>query len=248
MFSAAIILVGLIGEYFRIKFPLDKVVALVIVVFIAWVGIKIALDAIRVLLDASVDFSTMNAIRELILENPEVVKIKSLTGRNSGRFKFIEAELALKIKDFQKAHLVTGRIEAQIKAKIAYVDRVLIHYEPVVKDTLTYALPLAEDRQTLSEHFGEAPYFILLIIRTNDRKLLEERLLVNTFIHLSKGKGIKVAEWLLSQGVDEAMVPKSFAHKGPNYVFADAGAEMHQTEMRTVAEIKTSLTAAAPIS
>ena len=246
MFSAAIILVGLIGEYFRIKFPLDKVVALVIVVFIAWVGIKIALDAIRVLLDASVDFSTLNDIRELILENPEVVKIKSLTGRNSGRFKFIEAELALKIKDFQKAHLVTGRIEAQIKAKIAHVDRVLIHYEPVVKDTLTCALPLAEDRQTLSEHFGEAPYFLLLIIRANDRKLLEERLLVNTFSHLSKGKGIKVAEWLLGQGVDEAMVPKSFAHKGPYYVFADAGAEMHPTEMRTVAEIKTSLTAEAP--
>jgi len=246
MFSAAIILVGLIGEYFRIKFPLDKVAALVIVVFIAWVGIKIALDAIRVLLDASVDFSTLNAFRELILENPEVVKIKSVTGRNSGRFKFIEAELALKIKDLQKAHLVTGRIEAQIKAKIAHVDRVLIHYEPVVKDTLTYALPLAEDRQALSEHFGEAPYFLLLIIRINDRKLLEERVLVNTFSHLSKGRGIKVSEWLLGQGVDEAMVPKSFAHKGPYYVFADAGAEMHPTEMRTVAEIKTSLTAVAP--
>ena len=193
MFSAAIILVGLVGEYFRIKFPLDKVAALFIVVFIAWVGIKIALDAIRVLLDASVDFSTLNVIRELILENPEVVKIKSLTGRNSGRFKFIEAELALKIKDFQKAHLVTGRIEAQIKAKIAHVDRILIHYEPVVKDTLTYALPLAEDRQTLSEHFGEAPYFLLLIIRTNDQKLLEERLLVTPLPTSAKARASK---WL----------------------------------------------------
>ncbi len=76
---------------------------------------------------------------------------------------------------------------------------------------------------------------------------MEERLLVNTFPNLSKGKGIKVAEWLLSQGVDEAMVPKSFAHQGPYYVFADAGAEMHPTEMRTVAEIKTSLTAVSPI-
>jgi cation diffusion facilitator family transporter len=83
MFSAAIILVGLIGEYFRIKFPLDKVAALVIVVLIARVGVKIALDAIRVLLDASVDFGTLNDIRELILENPEVVKIKLLSVNNS---------------------------------------------------------------------------------------------------------------------------------------------------------------------
>ena len=42
MFSAAIILVGLIGKYFRIEFPLDKVAAQVIVALIGWVGIKIA--------------------------------------------------------------------------------------------------------------------------------------------------------------------------------------------------------------
>ena len=71
--------------------------ALIIVVLIAWVGVKIAVDAIRVLLDASLDFKTLTTIREIILENPQVSKINVLTGRNSGRFKFIEADLALKV-------------------------------------------------------------------------------------------------------------------------------------------------------
>lgn len=111
MFAALIILSGLIGGYLRLAFPLDRAVALIIVALIAWAGFKIAVDAIRVLLDASLDFPTLNAIREIIAKDPRVGKINALMGRNSGSFKFIGANLALKIKDFQKAHQVASHLE-----------------------------------------------------------------------------------------------------------------------------------------
>lgn len=241
LFSSCIILVGLVGTYFQVKFPLDRVAALIIVVLIAWVAMKIAVDAIRVLLDASLDFKTLNTIREIILETSQVGKINALTGRNSGRFKFIEADLALKVRELGKAHFVVNRIENRIKSRVPNVDHVLIHYEPIQKDTQVIALPVAEDRVHLSEHFGEAPYFLLLTLKSEGGRLLEESWLSNPFQTVEKGKGIKVSEWLVSLGIDGIIAPKSFAHKGPYYVFSDNGVEICQTDGRSLSEIKESL-------
>lgn len=238
LFSSCIILVGLAGAYFQVKLPLDQGAALVIVMLIAWVGMKIAVDAIRVLLDASLDFKTLNTIREIILETPQVGKINALTGRNSGRFKFIEADLALKVRELPKAHFVANQIENRIKSRVSNVDHILIHYEPIKKETRVIALPVAEDRVHLSEHFGEAPYFLVLTLRNLDKRLLEEKLLPNPFQRVESGKGIKVSEWLVGQGVDEVITAKSFEGKGPYYVFADAGVESETTNYRRVEEIK----------
>jgi predicted Fe-Mo cluster-binding NifX family protein len=241
LFSSCVILVGLGGTYFQVQFPLDRVAALIIVVLVAWVGLKIAVDAIRVLLDASLDFNTLNTIRDLILETPQVSKINALTGRNSGKFKFIEADLALKVRELEKAHFVANQIETRIKSRVHNVDHVLIHYEPRKKDTQVIALPVTEDRLRLSEHFGEAPYFLLLTIKCEDGRLLNESWLANPFQTVEKGKGIKVSEWLVSLGIDEVVTAKSFAHKGPYYVFSDNEVEMRQTEEFNLKEIKESL-------
>lgn len=246
LFSSCVILVGLAGAYMQVKFPLDKVAALVIVVLIAWVGLKIAIDAIRVLLDASLEFATLETVREIILETPQVSKINALRGRNSGRYKFIEADLSLKVKELERAHFVANQIENRIKSQVANVDCVVIHYEPTQKTSTVIALPVAEDRQHLSEHFGEAPYFLLLTMRSQDGKLLEERLLDNPHRLVPTGKGIKVSEWLLSQGVDEVMAAKSLEHKGPFYVFADAGVVLKTTTERDLDRIKQGLTASSP--
>lgn len=226
MFAALVILTGLLGSYLELAFPLDRIAALVIVALIAWAAFKIAVDAIRVLLDASLDFPTLDAIREIIGRDLRVGKVNSLMGRNSGGFKFIEADLALRIKDFQKAHQVAAHLEARIKAEIPKVDRVLIHYEPLARDTVIHALPLTQDQRSLSEHFGEAPYFLLISTHARDGSFLEERVPPNPYRDIPSGRGIKVGEWLVGLGVDEVIVPRSFAHKGPYYVLADAGSDM----------------------
>jgi cation diffusion facilitator family transporter len=241
LFSSCIILVGLAGTYLRVKFPLDRAAALIIVVLVVWVGLKIAVDAIRVLLDASLDFNTLNTIRDIILETPQVSKINTLTGRNSGKFKFIEADLALKVRELPKAHFVANQIEKRIKSRVSNVDHILIHYEPMAKETQVIALPVAADRVHLSEHFGEAPYFLILKVKTGDGRLVEESWLSNPFQDEEKGKGIKVSEWLVSLNIDAVVIAKSFAHKGPYYVFADNEVEMRQTEEYNLQEIKKSL-------
>jgi cation diffusion facilitator family transporter len=241
LFSTGLILVGLIGAYIRLTFPLDKIAAVIIVVLIAWVGVRIALDAIRVLLDASLDFDTLNRIRDIIRDIPQVEKIISLMGRNSGRYKFIEADLALRVRELEKAHFLANQLEQRIRQQVPNVDHILIHYEPVAKTTRLVALPVAADREHLSEHFGEAPYFLLITLNNKDASMLEEKWVSNSFQNEEKGKGIKVSEWLVGLGVEEIITAKGLAHKGPYYVFSDNQVEMRQTDTRNLTEIIRSL-------
>jgi len=118
----------------------------------------------------------------------------------------------------------------------------LIHYEPIRKDTQIIALPVAEDRMHLSEHFGEAPYFLLFTLKKAEGILSDESWLSNPFQEVEKGKGIKVSEWLVGLGIDGIIIPKNYEHKGPYYVFSDYGVEMRQSDGRSIDEIKREIT------
>ena len=234
MLSSGVIFVGLLGGLFRL--PLDKVAALVMVFFIGKAGLVIFLDAIRVLLDASLDFETLDRVKGIILEDSKVGTINALWGRNSGRFKFIEADIVLKVHDLDRAHAISRRIEGEIKKRVSNVDHILIHYEPQKKETRTCAVPLVGDKKTISDHFGDAPYFYLATLKETDGAILEERFLHNSFLQEEKGKGIKVSEWLIQQGADTVLTRRDFKGKGPSYVFSDAEVDVHITEAKSIEE------------
>ena len=235
MFSSAVIVCGLVGGLFH--WPMDKVAALVVVVLVFRAGFTIFLDAIRVLLDASLDFESMDKVKTAILSHPQVTSIHSLRGRNSGRFKFIEADIGLRVRELERAHHVSQQIEAEISKSVPNVDRVLIHYEPEKKDIRVYAIPLQEDKMSFSDHFGEAPYYYIVQMRERDRSIIEERILTNPFKDEEKGKGLKVSNWLLQQSVDTVYNSKSLEGKGPGYVLSDADVEIVITETKQLGKI-----------
>jgi cation diffusion facilitator family transporter len=236
MLSSSVIIVGLLGTWFGLR--LDKIAALLVVVFVFKAGIRIFTDSLRVLLDASIDFETMDRVKSIILKEPQIKSINALFGRNSGSFKFIEADIIVKVGSFDKAHSVSQRIEKVIREQISHVDHILIHYEPQKKETTTYAVPLNEDKQGLSEHFGEAPYFYLATVQEKSGLLLSEAFHRNPFTQEEKGKGIKVSEWLLEKGVDSVYSPKGFKGKGPGYVFSDAGVDVITAEGKSLEDIQ----------
>ena len=232
MLSSAVILVGLVGSLLR--FPLDKVAALAMVFFVAKAGVSIFVDSIRVLLDASLDFETMNLVKTTIESDPKVDRINGLWGRNSGRFKFIEADISLRLRSLEKAQQVSRRIEKNILKQVSNIDHILIHYEPIKKETQVCAIPLEDDKRTLSEHFGAAPIFCLVTAKTDDQTILEEKFLRNPYLSEEKGKGIKVSEWLIQQGIDTVFTTTGFEGKGPRYVFSDAAVEVHLTTSKSL--------------
>jgi cation diffusion facilitator family transporter len=235
MLSSGVILCGLVGGFFR--WPLDRVAALVVVVFVFRAGFNIFLDAVRVLLDASLDFESMDKVKTSILAHPQVTSIHSLRGRNSGRFKFIEADIGLRVRELERAHHISRQIEAEIMEMVPNVDQILIHYEPEKRETRVCAVPLQEDRISLSEDFGEAPYYYFVTIRDRDRLAIEERTLANPYKDENRAKGLKVSNWLLEEGVDAVYTSKSIKKKAPGYVLSDADVEMVVSKTKQLGDL-----------
>jgi predicted Fe-Mo cluster-binding NifX family protein len=234
VFTTGVVFAALLAQWF--DFPIDRIAALVIVVAIAKTGWDLLTDGMRVLLDASLGADTILEIREIITAEPAVAELKWLTGRNAGRFRFVEAEIALSVRDLEKAEAVTRRIETHIRQAVPYVERVLIHAEPMVRTHLRYAVPLADRAGTLSEHFGEAPYFALVVVRLADRAITEQQKIVNPHLEEERAKGIQVAEWLVAQKVDVILLKESLRGRGPLYVFGDAGVEIQKATATVLSE------------
>ncbi len=237
MLSSLIIIAGLVGTLFHISY-LDKAAAFVVAILIFKAGYEVALDAIRVLLDASVDYKTLDKMKEIIKRSPFVKEIKEVNGRNSGSYKFLEAIVTLKVKDLEKAHRIISEIESEIKKEIPHVDSVIIHYEPAEKEENLVALPL-ETPEKISEEFGEAPYFMFVYIKNG--KIIKEEIIKNPNRSLKRGKGIKTAEWLAKNGVDKLVLRKEIKSPGPKYVFEDYEIETILTDKTDVKDIITEI-------
>jgi len=225
------------------KYPwkLDKAAALLVGIFVVKAGMNILIQALRVLLDASIDFETMDLVKTIILKDPKTISINEIRGRNSGPFKFIEADIVIKAGSLEKAYLISQKIEREIRQNVSHVDHILIHYEPQKKEMTTCAFPLNSDKMLLADHFGSAPYFYIATRREKDGVLVAEAYHRNPIGENEKGRGIKISEWLLEKGVDQVYTPQGFDGKGPGYVFSDAGVEVIVAKEKVLKDIKKSL-------
>ena len=221
--------------------PLDRIAAAIIALVIVKEGWSILVDGMRVLLDASVDLKTLEKIRSLIMLAPEVAGIGELVARNSGRYLFVQASLQFRVLDLRRAHMAGRRIEAEIKKELPQVDRVTIHYQPIQRSSLRYAIALQDARGTLSGHFGESPYFALVDIDLKRKDIRRQEIVANPYSNLAKGKGLKVSRFLLAFKPDLIICKESLAGKGPGYAFAEAGVETAETEAESLEGLVKSL-------
>jgi len=230
--SSIVVLVSVTLGYFDLHFnvfgvTIDQIGAALILIFIAHAGWGLLADGMRVLLDASIDLPTLDRVREIIKNEPLVGEIKSLMGRNAGRFRFIQATITLKTDNLEKAHRVSEEIERQIRTQVRHVERVILHYEPQERSHDRIALPLDDGRDRISLHFGEAPYFALVHIRRKDQAIEKQEILENPLRSVETAKGIRVAEWLVAQGVDHVGIKEDISNKGPGYVLSNGGVTIH---------------------
>ena len=235
VFTTGLAFLALLSQWFHL--PLDRIAALFIVLVIGKTGWDLLVEGMRVLLDASLDAGTLLKIREIVASEPTVTEVKSVTGRNAGRFRFIEVEVALRSSDLEKADAAMQHIERLIHRAVSNVERVLIHAEPEQRSHLRYAIPLADVNGTLSEHFGEAPCFALITVRQRDGVVESQQTVVNPYQHEERAKGIRVSEWLVNQKVDSVLLKRSLGGKGPVYVFRDAAVQMRETEVDTLSAV-----------
>jgi len=234
VFTSGLVLVALMAQ--RLGLPLDRLAALIVVAIVGKSGWDLLLDGIRVLLDASLDAATLSRLREAIAEEPLVTRVEYVTGRNAGRYRFVESSVVLRTVDLEVSEAAVQRIEQRVHKMVPNVDRVLIHPKPMRREHLRYAVPLQDVNGVVSEHLGEAPYFGLARLRGADGHIEQQEIVANPHTEVERAKGLRVAEWLVHLKVDVVLLRDDLTGKGPSYVFAGAGVEVRQTGARTFAE------------
>lgn len=239
VYASAVVLLGIVGNYLGF-YSLDQMAGILIAVFIFKSGYEILKDSIKVLLDASIDYESLHRIREIASEVHGVRKVHSLKARSSGKFIFVELEIETNLRDLERAHQLSSKIEEKIKSKWKNVDKVIIRIEPEEKEFIRYAVPCTENngmRSKVSMHFGEAEYFCIFDIKTEDRELTDMRFIKNPFIALEKRKGLKAAELLVASNIDKLVTKESIAKKSPFYVLEDAYVVSDLTDADTIGEV-----------
>jgi len=240
--SSVVVLVAVGLHYFGLDIDflgitIDHIAAGLVLIFIGYAGWEIFSDGMRVLLDASLDPETLDQIRKIIESQPMVTEIRMLVGRNAGRYRFLETEVVLRTGNLEKAHAISQDIEANIIKQMPLVERVVIHYEPQVREHLRIAVPLVDTAGHVSAHFGEAPYFAVLLLRLADGNIERQEMVTNPHTKIPKAKGMRVAEWLVEHKIDVVVVKEDLHKKGPAYVFADAGVELQVSAAGRLSEV-----------
>jgi cation diffusion facilitator family transporter len=233
--TSSLVFFGLLAQRFGLFW--DRVVAVVIALFILRAGWGIMVGGMRVLLDASIDFDALGKIRSLIELEPAVSKVLDITARNSGRYLFVEAEVSMRITDLRKASMVSQRIEKNIRSNVPNIDRVLLHIEPQEKTVLRYVIPLADSLEDISHHFGTAPYFAMIDLDVKRHTVIRREIISNPHCDSEKGRGLKVAELLLGYKPDFVITRESLSKKGPGYAFLEAGVETLETTAERLREL-----------
>jgi len=127
-YTALVVLVGVLGQYFG--YPIiEKIAVAIVVYFIFHSGFEILKEAIKVLLDASIDSETIEKVKSIVNEEPLVDEIKLITGRNSGSYTFLQLDLDVKTDSLKEAHDLAHKIEDNIKEKMPFVEKVIVHFE-----------------------------------------------------------------------------------------------------------------------
>ena len=232
----AIVTAGIAGARFSYAI-FDRIAAFIVLLLVIKAGYGIARDAIKSLLDASVDQATIENMTSVVKGFPEVAEVVSLTARNSGRYIFANIEVRLSQKRLKDAHRTVERIEQEIRHSTSFVEKVLVQYEPEAKKHLRYASMLATREGLISEHFGAAPFVALWDKRMVDGAVLSREIVENPFLATEKGKGIKLATFLVGRGIDILYTREDFAGKGPAYVFSDAEIELKAADAATLDEL-----------
>jgi cation diffusion facilitator family transporter len=214
--------------------PLDRGAALVIVVVVAKTGWELLRDAMRVLLDASLDAETLLRIREVVHADPAVRELSWVTGRSAGRFRFVEAGVALRVSGPERTEAVVRRVEASVRSRVPHVERVLVHVEAPATPYFRGAVPLADRAGTVSPHFGKAPYFALVSLRRVDGSVTSQSVVETPHLAEDKARGLRVAEWLAAEKVDVVLTKEEMRGKGPEYVLRDAGIVLVRTDAATL--------------
>ena len=116
----------------RLGFPIfDSLAAIIICIFILKVAIDIFKNAMDRLIDCACDSETIDKIKNVILENEQVLEIDSIMTRLFGNRAYVDVEIQIYgEKSLKDAHEVAEQVHDNVEKHFPFIKHCMIHMNP----------------------------------------------------------------------------------------------------------------------
>jgi cation diffusion facilitator family transporter len=132
--AAAIgVLVSIMGERFSLPFLLygDKVASIFVAYLIFKISKEMLTEAFHILIERSIDGTTLQDFEKVIFGFDEVRRIDRLRGREHGHYILVDLRISIDhFKTIKEGHDLAKAIKQALMAKYDNIEEVLIHLNP----------------------------------------------------------------------------------------------------------------------
>ncbi|MBU1670061.1 MAG: cation diffusion facilitator family transporter [Actinobacteria bacterium] len=195
----------------------DSIMALVIVVILAWSGGQVIVDAFKVLLDASIEKEVLDAAARAAEEDPRVLRVVRVEGRNSGSYRFLHVIIVPEAYDLKDAEATAEGIRKSIRSAVQNVESVQVDFASEEVDRLRVAVPLASDKSSIAGDLDSADFYALLALDP-EKGALEDTSVLQNPVAAGEGRAIKLAVALAQHGAHRLLVRGDVPTGGPAWV------------------------------
>lgn len=203
--TSSVVLIAIILSYYKIRF-VEGIVTILLSLFIFWEGSSSCKDAIFSLMDISPSKNKDKKIIKIISEIPGVEGFRGLKLRKSGPIIFGEVDVIVRKElNVKQARVLCNKIEGMAKKEIEELSELIVKFYPYEPEEKIIVLPV-KDEKRIHEKFGRADYFLKIVIK--NKKVKSKCLIPNTFRKHKVKAGLKAANFLIKEGVDEVIVKK----------------------------------------
>jgi len=233
--SSAVVLVGLVGALFGVN--LDRWAALFVAVIIVKMGGEIILDNLKVLLDISLDAEKINSYSHLLSQQPGVTKVKNISGRNAGSFRFLHLDLGIKAYELEQAKEIVINLKKVLKDSDPAIDQIFVQHTYELPAVLTILIPSEEGGRQVSAHFGKSTTLTMLKYDQELGTYTDLTTELNPFQQDDKQRGIKLARYIFDKGVDSVCCQEDLSGKGPGLLLHQLGLDFRYTKIDNMEEL-----------
>ncbi|MFX1517412.1 MAG: cation diffusion facilitator family transporter, partial [Promethearchaeota archaeon] len=238
----SLIFLGILAHLVNIPW-LEGVIGLIIGVFILKTGLIFGKNSLLTLLDALEDPDIIEQMETIIIQFPEVKKIKNVRIRRSGPFYFADIEIRMLSSETVKSlSKVTQEIESALKKLTPQLDSIMISVEPIERRKFIAGVAVSSLNTTLdeppAEHFGMAPAFLIVEIDRLTGKKISIRKIENPHRLAERKRGILAAKFLTENKLDILAI-KDLTNfgLGPKAVLTENNVELFQYQGNSIQEI-----------
>ena len=235
VFSSSVVLIGLIGSLFGLNF--DRWAALIVALIIVKMGAVIIWDNLKVLLDISLAAERIEAYSRLLSQQPGVTRLKSISGRNAGSFRFLHIDLGLKAYELEQANEIVANVKEELKAFDPAIDMIFVQHTHELPTLLTILIPSEENGRRVSSHFGKASCLTTIKYNQESRKYTDVSTEPSPFLQTGKQRGIQLARYIHDKGVDSVCCQEDLSGKGPGLLLHQLGIDLRHTRVEDMEQL-----------